>query len=238
MASQDLRRLWKLSNIDNGLVEIRNRAAKLDTGAKIQADIQRLEDSIKADESNARKLRGEQKDLELKQKSIQDKLAAIEKELYSGRVVNAREVENFEKEKVSLKRLRDSADERLLELFELLPPAEELEKKILARIESLKKSLVDRRKKAIEEKKQLEAEFARLNAARPDAVRIVAPGLLARYESIRQRYGGIGMVEVVDNVCGGCGTNQPERTLEALKEDKVVTCESCHRLFYYTEGVI
>ena len=88
-------------------------------------------------------------------------------------------------------------------------------------------------------KGDLEREFARLNKLRPEAAKIVNPTLLARYENVRQRHAGVGMSEVTKKgACSGCGTNLPERTLQALREDKVGACEACHRLLYYTEGVI
>ncbi|RYF45944.1 MAG: hypothetical protein EOO38_15085 [Cytophagaceae bacterium] len=30
----------------------------------------------------------------------------------------------------------------------------------------------------------------------------------------------------------------PERTIQGLKDDKPLACETCHRLLYYTEGVV
>lgn len=238
MASQELQRLWKLNQVDTSLLEIRKRAAALDIGKAIQAEIERKEAEDAEVGGRARALHAEQRDIELRQKTIADKLAKIEKEMYGGTVVSNREVAALEKEIAQLKRQRDRDDERLLELFELVPSALAEAKKITDRITALKAMLVERRKKAVEEKKHLESEFARLTALRPEVAKIVAPALVARYEVIRQRTGGIGMAEVLGTVCGGCGTNQPERTLHTLREDKVATCESCHRILYYTEGLV
>lgn len=238
MASAELQRLWKLSKIDSGLVEVRKRAAALDPGRTIQAELTKLEAEEAEVGGRARGLHAEQRDLELQQKAIEDKLKKIDKELYGGKVVNSREVENLEKEIVALKRQRDHLDERLLELFELVPPAQAAAKKVDDKIADAKARLAARKKQALQEKASLEAEFARLNAARPEAAKGFSPTLIARYDAIRQKAGGIGMAEVVGRTCGGCGTQLPERALQALKEDKLATCESCHRILYFTEGVI
>lgn len=236
MASLELQRLWKLARIDNALLEIRKRAATLDVGQRISAEIAKLE----ADPSlvEAKTLHGEQKDLELKQQTIEDKLKRIDKEMYGGKVVSSREVENLKKETESLKRQRDTLDERLLELFELAPPAQEKAKRIETQIADAKTRLAARKKQALADKTTLETEYAKYTQARPEAAKTVPPALLARYESIRQRADGIGMVELHGQSCGGCGTLLPERTLQGLKEDKTLTCESCHRILYYTEGVV
>src|SRR5689334_5864381 len=102
MASPELRRLHKLYLIDMALLEIRKRAATLDPGKKTAAEIQALEKEL--NEGPARKLQAELVDLELKQKSFQDKIAKFDKELYGGKVVNPREVESIQKEIGILKR--------------------------------------------------------------------------------------------------------------------------------------
>ncbi|AIE84117.1 zinc ribbon domain-containing protein [Fimbriimonas ginsengisoli] len=238
MASAELQRLWKLARIDTGLVEIRKRAGVLDVGQKIQAEIQQLETLLAEVGGEAHALHAEQRDLELRQKTIEDKLQKFSKEMYGGKLASSREIENMEREIESLKRQRDREDERLLELFELVPPAQAKAKKIEDRIADAKTRLAARKKQAVLDKTALEQEFARLTAARPEAVKGISPILLAKYEGLRQKSGGIAMVEVNGSSCGGCGTNIAERTLQALREDKLATCEACHRILYFTTGAI
>lgn len=239
MASPELQRLWKLAQIDNRLTDIRKRAAALDPGRSIVAEIQRFEQEDAEVGGHFRTLHAEQKDLELQQASLDDKLKRIEKEMYGGKIVNVREVENLEKEKAAVLRQKDKNDERLLELFDLIPPAQKAADAITAKITDAKKRLVARKKAALEEKTTLETEYARLTAARPDATRGIAPALMARYDNAKQRAAGVGMVQVTKAfACGGCGTQIPERSVQSLKEEKLVTCESCHRILYFTTGLI
>ncbi|MFI5386246.1 MAG: zinc ribbon domain-containing protein [Fimbriimonadales bacterium] len=238
MASAELRRLHKLYLVDMALNEIRKRAATLDPGRKTAAEIQALEKQLA--ESPAKMLHSELTDLELKQKSYQDKIAKFEKDLYGGKLINPREVEAIQKEITILKRQRGELDERILEIWEELPPAKEQADKIEKAIAQRKQTLAQEHKAALQAKGQLEAEFKQKSAERPHIAKEVPPTLLSRYESIRQKHGGVGLGEVdaKKKSCGSCGTSLPTRTIEAVKEDKVVTCESCHRILYYSEGVI
>lgn len=238
MASVELLRLWKLAQIDNALNDIRKRAAALDVGKTIAAEVQQWEAKEAEVGGNYRSLHAEQKDLELQQQGIEDKLKRIDKEMYGGKVTSSREVATLEKEIEALKRQRDRNDERLLELMEVVPPAQARAKKVQDGLEDAKARLVARKKQALQDKANLESEFKRLTAARPEAAKGISPTLLARYDGIRQKAGGVGMVEVNGRSCGGCGTQFPERTLQALKEDKVATCEACKRILYFTEGVV
>jgi predicted nucleic acid-binding Zn-ribbon protein len=239
MASLDIQRLWKLHKIDSGLVDVRNQAASLDPGKLIRAEI----DKLKADDAEIggkyRTLHQEQVDLELAQKGADDKIKKLEKELYSGSIVNSRESEAFQKDIASIKKRKEDHDERLLELYDLIPPAREAADKISKMLDVKRQELGEANKRAQTMKSELEREFARLTKLRPETAKIVNPALLARYDSIRQRHAGVGMAEVTKKgSCSGCGTSLPERTLQALREDKVATCESCHRILYFTEGLI
>lgn len=239
MASQELQRLWKLAQIDNRITEIRLKAAALDPGRKIMAEIKLLEEEYAAASGLAHALSAEQKDIELQQRSLDDKYNRIEKELYSGKVTSSREVETLEKEKVAIKKQRNGMDDRLLELIDLVPPAQTKAKAVEAKLADAKTRLAARRKQAIEEKAALEADYAKMNAARPVAHKNVTPSLLTRYDNAKQRGNGIGMVDIAKNqTCKGCGTQLPMRTILLLKEEKLVTCETCHRILYFTEGLV
>jgi predicted nucleic acid-binding Zn-ribbon protein len=237
MASPDIRRLWKLHLVDAALADIRAKAASLDVGKRIRAEIDGLKSKL--DESGVKSLMTEQQDLELQQKTIDDKIARFEKELYGGKVVNPREVENFEKEISMLRKQKVALDERLLEIWEKLPPLKAESDKIEKGIQERKTELALVQKKAIEVKAKLEADFKAKSSERPILAKDQNPMLLAKYETIRKNHQGIGMAEVVKGrQCGACGTLLPERTLQGCLDDRTVSCESCHRILYYTGGVV
>lgn len=240
MPSTEISRLWRLAQIDNRLADVRKRAANLDVGQRLAAEVKALE-AKEAEVGGAyRGQLGEQKDLELANQGIEDKLKRIDKELYGGKVVSPREVEALEKEIAALKRQRDRNDERLLELMESIPPAENEAKKWQRALDQRRKMLAERQAQAKVERAELETEYKALGAQRPEVAKSVSPSLLARYDGIRQKHGGIGMVDVnlKTTTCNGCGTHLPERTIQGLKDEKVMTCESCHRILYYTEGAV
>jgi len=239
MASDDLRRLWRLHLIDAALVEIQHRAAALDPGRKLLAEIKALNEKLDEKGGQARQLAGEQTDLELKQKTIEEKLKKVDKEMYGGSVVNSREVENLEKEISALRRQRAELEERILQLWELVPPAQQEADALEAQIAEKKKELSVHQKKALQLKAQLEADYKEKTAQRPGAAKAVSPGLLTRYEAIRKGHGGIGMGEITQKgTCSACGTLLAERTIQGAKDERVVTCDECHRLLYFTEGLV
>ena len=240
MPSPEIARLWKLAQIDHQIVEVRNRAASLDVGQREQAGINALAAQVEEVGGKAKKLQQDVVDLELSQKSDEDKRKRIEKEIFGGKIVNPREVANLEKEVEALKRKRDKDAERLLELYDEVMPATEAWDELKKKVDALNEAIAKKRSQAGQTKKQIEDAFHQLTAKRPEAAKTIPPNLLARYETIRKNHGGIGMVELDKKTgnCGGCGTHQPERSIQMLKEEKLTLCEACHRILYYTEGVV
>ena len=239
MASDDLRRLWRLHQIDAALVEIRHRAAALDPGKALMAEIKALDAKLDEKGGQARALAGELTDLELKQQGLDQKLKKVDNEIYGGKVVNPREVEALEKEVVQLKKQRGDTDVRMLELWDLVPPAQAEADAIEAAIAEKKKELSVHQKQALRLKAQLEEEFKLRTAERPEAAKHVPAGLMAKYDAIRKGHAGTGMGHITrKRTCSACGTHLAERTIQHVLEERIVTCDECHRILYYTEGLV
>ncbi len=237
--TMSLQRLWQLNEIDVALVELRKRAAALDPGKHILNQIKALEEDFVVKGGRAKELSSEQTDLELKQKGIDEKLKKIDKDLFGGKIVNPREVEALEKEIEMLKRQRGSMDERLLELMELVPPAQAAADEVQKKIGAKKAELMDYQKRVVKEQERIKSEFARISAQRPEVAKSIDAGTLARYEAIRQKHGGVAMSKITKiRTCEMCGMNLPEKSIDAARQDRLVTCEACHRILYYTEGLV
>lgn len=225
--------LFKLHEVDAAMVDAKKRHDNMDPGREIAARMQAVAKEHEAAKHEADRLVGELKDAELLQKSIQEKIAKFDKQLYGGTIISPREVENFQKEIGILKAQRDGLDDRILELWELVPPAQAAEKDLAAQVDALKAELDAHQKKVVEERAKLAALYKELAAKRPALAAKVDTNLLKIYEANRERHGGVGMAEIdPNNNCARCGMSVPRKTIDAVGRDVVMTCESCHRIFY------
>lgn len=239
VSSDSLFALWKLHQIDEALAQVRARVAALDSGRKLAAELEALERKLEDASRAEHALGGELTDLELKQKGLDEKIKKLDKALYGGSVVNPREVENMQREIESLKKQRGDLDLRILELWELIPPAKEAAHAARRQVEEAKHDLEKHMQRVREAQAKLEAAFKDLGEKRRAAAAAVEASLLARYEAIRSKHNGVGMSRVQkDGTCEQCGTFLPRKTVELAKEHKWVTCESCHRILYWSEGIV
>ncbi len=234
MPDSGLFSLYKLYRVEAAIVHV----AKLQAGIvqkvrAVEAEWRTVKTEFDEVEGQSRKLRAELADLELRQKTMEDKAKKHSAELYSGRVVGVREVKNLEAEIANLKEQRDALDDRILELLDLVPPAEEAAKAVKARLKAKEVALEEAKQQAREELAKLEKEKRAREALRPAAEGQADKALLARYRQIGKHVGGLGMSVVNErNACSACGMEVPIKVLDALDQDRVVTCESCRRILF------
>jgi uncharacterized protein len=239
MASVELLQLHKLHQIDVGLLEVKKKAGALEAGKKFQAELEKIKQDFETKSAEFHRLHGEQKDLELSNQQIEDKLKSIENQLFSGKVTNAKEVEAFEAQKKTLIKQREKNDDQILLLWDEVPPVQKLADEAKKVFDQKNAQFEEWQKKATVYRQQLESQHKQLTAKRPELVATIQAGLLARYEAIKKTHGGIGMASVTKDVtCEECGTHVAEMQIVSLKEDRTVQCEECQRILYFTGGFV
>ena len=237
MAASDLRRLWDLHEIDAEIYDIKRRAANFNPGKEFAARLKQLE-ALEAEVGGRHKaLHAEKTDLELQIKSLQDKAKRIDKDIYGGSVTSSREVEALEKDLAQTKRQLDDRELRLLEVTELLEPAQAELDKILKEKSGRAQQLKQAQAQGLQEREAMQKRYAELTKLRPEKAKIVSAPMLARYEGIRGKH-STGMAKIKGVNCEGCGTVQSEKVILTAKDERLITCESCHRILYHTEGLL
>jgi predicted nucleic acid-binding Zn-ribbon protein len=105
-------------------------------------------------------------------------------------------------------------------------------------LEATLKELNEKRQELDEVTKANEDEELRLRHEREKLVVRIDRGDLATYERIRKAKGGLAVVPVRRNACGGCyNAVPPQKVLELRKNNRIYTCEHCGRILVSDEIV-
>lgn len=231
MHENDLASLYQVHLIDEAILNLKARAGALDGGKAIRAQFEALK-AEKAPELQALEtLEKGIAEAEQKAKSYRDKAATIEKHLFSGKVVNPKEIAGYETELAQFKKMADDADWHALELGEQLGPVRSAAQAAKKELQALAKEYERRKVSDQGEAVELQTAYKEANAQRGPAAARVSQALLAQYDAIRQK-AGTGMGLVRESACGSCGTELPTKLLQSVREDKVMTCPSCHRILF------
>ncbi|MEX1124242.1 MAG: C4-type zinc ribbon domain-containing protein [Acidimicrobiia bacterium] len=160
---------------------------------------------------------------------LESKLKEHETRLYAGGM-SARETEYMRLEVQSLKGQRSAMEERVLTLLEDLDPARDAVQKLESESQTVMSSKGALEKVIKDEWKQIDAELARKEERKKDAIAPVPPDLLEMYEKLRLSKEGVAIGRFEHGVCGGCHMAlSAAESAEAL-DAEIPRCVHCRRI--------
>lgn len=189
---------------------------------EVEAELEAAAATLRAHELDFDKSEGE---LEM----LEAKLNEHETRLFAGGM-SGRETEHMRLEVQGLRGQREAMEERVLRLLDTVDPARE----VVKQLEERRASLVAR-KEALEtviksEWKKIDAELARKEDRKREAVAPIPPDLMEMYEQLRAAKEGVGVGRLTDGVCGGCNMAlSSAEQAEALGAEPP-RCVHCRRL--------
>lgn len=226
----ELQQLYILQQVDSEIQTKRRRLGEVLNAQKETEELiaARLRASKVGDE--LKKLRIIQKDLNLELDGLISKSKRSEDRLYSGRVTNPKELTDLQSELESLARRKGALEEELLEGMIAIEDieaegalAEESLSKISREWESSQKEL--RRSQ-----NELALRLGELAGEREKQVNMIAAPLLAQYDSIVKRRGGLAVVHLRGNICQGCQLNVSANRVRDALAGEFVLCDNCDRI--------
>lgn len=177
-----------------------------------------------------RERRSKEKELELEK----DKIKKFESRLYE--VKTNKEYQALLKEIETAKQANDRQEE---EIIEIMVKIEDLKKDFesTSRLLKEREKIVEvEKKRLLEEMTTIDKTIADLKQQRENLLSVVDKTLRETYTMLISRRGGTAVVNVKNGVCLGCFMNiPPQLFIEVTKNNRLILCPSCNRIFYFTE---
>lgn len=165
--------------------------------------------------------------------SLEARIAEVHRTLHSGAVTVPRELQALQHEEESLKRRQDHLETEELEVMEELDPLTEELAGMDARLQELATTGEELDLALLQAEVDLEEELTAVTARREAALAGVDAELLATYDDLRGRLGGVAVARLVGSVCGGCHLGLSNAEVDRIKKqppDALVRCDECGRL--------
>jgi predicted nucleic acid-binding Zn-ribbon protein len=243
MSAPPLTALLALQDLDTAIDQARHRRSHLPARAELEAvaAARRVLDARRAALVVARdEVAGRQDTLERELAATEQRAAEVSRRLYSGAVSAARDLQAMTADIEILTRRASDLEDRTLAVLDEREPLD-------AAIDAAdaEAAVLDGRAAAAEVARadgeaEVDALLADLTTRRAEAAAPLPASLLATYETIRSRLGGIGAAPLVGNHCGGCHLVLPATELDRIKHqhgDEVVTCDQCGRILVRRDPV-
>ena len=223
--------LYELQQLDSALDAIKRQFTFMDRG-QVEKD---LYDEVKARYAQAQA--GLQTsdatltDNKLELQGVEDKRKQVEKKLYGGSVTNPKELQAMSDEAEMLLRRRDRLQETQATLQGVHDVARRQEAEIKRELKAAISSFNAKATAAQEQTTLLKAQAEAILVQRNVAARAIASDWLKRYDAIRAKGHGIGIVLLEDgNACGGCKMGLPRDMVLRVHAGEGTACENCGRL--------
>lgn len=225
-----VQQLYRLQQIDT---EIREKKQRLGEVLRAQKEPEALLAARRQAETAAAEVQQWQirhKDLSLELSSLNNKARSSENRLYSGNVRNPKELEDLQKEVESLSRRRSALEDDILEAMIMIEETQ-AEKAAADEAQAEMEAEWEQRVAGLKaQQNELALRLNTLNGLRQKQVALITPDLLAEYEQLSQRRGGIAVAALRGNECQGCQLTVSANKVKDAAEGKLVYCGSCGRI--------
>jgi predicted nucleic acid-binding Zn-ribbon protein len=225
--------LYRLQQVDSRIDQIQARLQAIQQTLENDAELRSATEHLQAQE---KKYLDAERALKLSETEVEKqriKIAQTEASLYGGQVHNPKELQDLQKDIVSLKRHFETLEERELEA---MLSVENIEKELqaakteLGRVQS---NLKEQHQDLAKESETLRRELERLNSEHEAVVTDIASQALGVYEQLRKQKRGIAVTTVADSSCEACGTTiTPSQQQSARSTSQLFHCPTCGRILY------
>ena len=178
----------------------------------------------------------QKKKLQLARTEVQSqrtKIKQSEDRLYSGKVVNPKELEDIQDEIGALKRYLEVLEENQLEEMMELDEVQERYDTAQSHLEQAISNGEARNTELLKEKTSIETNISALKEKREQQISGIAAEDLQHYEKLRSKRAGVAVASVQDRNCAACGsTLGTAKYQQARSPSKLVQCETCERILF------
>ena len=227
--------LIKLQECDSQLVKLSARKKKLPEDIdKLDKEFISFKEGIEKNKIKHDELKSRHTESENKIKRLNESIVKTKERLLE--VKNNKEYQAMLKEIDTAETTRSNIETEIISILEELDKLSVLVKKD---DETLKqsKNKYEQEKKTIEnDLNSIDADIADWEKKRIDVRKDVAEDLLTKYEKIKKRNKGIGVISVWKSVCNGCHMNIPPQLYNELqRSNQLLSCPNCDRIIYFQD---
>ena len=232
----DLHRLLELQDRDLAIDQLQHRRATLPERAALaeqQSALQRTQHALADVRAQLHEIEQAQRRIEDEVATIDAKAAAENKKLNSGSITAPREIQALSDEIDALGRRKRALEDDEIELMEKGEPLG-VDVTRLEQEQATTEAEVTRLLGVIaEEEASIDSQLAALQAERASTAEGLPDDLLARYERLRAKLGGVAVARLEGDRCLGCHVSLPAVEVDVIRHadpDAVVTHEDCGRI--------
>jgi predicted nucleic acid-binding Zn-ribbon protein len=225
--------LYRLQQIDGQLDNARLTLQNVEQELSDNSLIQEAQQNVLVAEQKYQAELKRQRESENKSYDVRIKIEQSEASLYGGKIQNTKELQDFQNEIASLKRLIITLEDLELEAMMAVEEAESTLAGARDAMKVVEGKQIERNAVLVGEKTRLLGQIERLEAERRAALPPISASDLALYEQLRKARNGVAVVKISSKACGACGATLTAAVIQSTQSPGVlVRCPTCGRILY------
>jgi predicted nucleic acid-binding Zn-ribbon protein len=225
--------LYRLQQVDSQIDQIQARLRTIQQTLENDVELRAANERLATGEANHKEA---ERALRLSESEVEKqrlKIEQTEASLYGGRVQNPKELQDLQKDVVSLKRHLETLEERELEAMIAAETTEKDLQTARAELERVQSNLKEQNRDLTGEAETLRKHLERLHSERQAVVTDIANQALGTYEQLRKQKRGLAITTINDNSCEACGTTlTASQQQNARSTSQLFHCPTCGRILY------
>ncbi|HOP85056.1 MAG TPA: C4-type zinc ribbon domain-containing protein [Syntrophorhabdaceae bacterium] len=234
---QELKTIYEVQLLESNIIN--NEKKKLIGPKKIEEMDRELEELKKKAEKEKAVIDELEKERRKKEKDLgveKDRIKKIEAKLYE--VKTNKEYQALLKEIEMAKEEIDKTEE---DIIILMDRTEDLKKEYDSVLEHMKKrenEIKVEKDRLLNELANIDKTLEEIKKQRDQLLKNVSEEIRSTYLNLIEKREGLAVVNVKNGVCLGCYMNiPPQLFIEVTKNNRLITCPSCNRIFYFVEDI-
>jgi len=225
--------LYRLQQVDSQIDVIQARQKAIQETLQNDLKLREATQTCETAENKCKDAAHAMKQTEAEVEKQRIKIEQTEASLYGGHVQNPKELQDLQKDVVSLKKYLETLEERQLEAMVLNETAED---EFQAAKSSLAQTLADLKVQNSDlnkETESLEKDLERLKHERNAIMSDLESPAVTTYDQIRKQRRGIAVAIISDSACAACGTTLTLSLQQSARSSaQLFTCPTCGRILY------
>jgi uncharacterized protein len=225
--------LYRLQQVDSRIDEIQARQKRIEDTLQNDISLRTATQAFSTAESryndSARLLKTAEAEVEKQRLKIEQTSAT----LYGGGVRNPKELQDLEKDIVSLKKHLETLEERELELMLATETLEQALQVARLELERIQAQVLEQNRDLSREQASLLHNLEQLEAERKATLNNILAAQLGIYDQIRKQRRGVAVAAISDDACAACGTTLTASLQQSARSaSQLCNCPTCGRILY------
>lgn len=226
--------LYRLQQFDLEIDRLTGEKQSVTNSLLGSPSLRRLYAEYKAAQQQQVAAEQSQKEAEWTLEEYNQRLTAQERRLYSGSIVNAKEMQALQQETQKLRALQSRQEEQVLEVIDIVESLVEATHKKEAELHKAEAQWEQERSQLQVRQSQIEGQLQELQQKRQALTSGLEPDILKRYDTMRRSMQGRVVSKIDQNSCQWCRVIiTPSEMQQVRLSPKLQTCTNCGRILYY-----